>query len=98
MTKAYWVAHVEIDDAEAYEAYRQANALPFARYGARFLVRGGEQQVVEGSAKSRTVVIEFADLETARACYHSPEYQAAKALREPVSRADVMIVAGWDAA
>jgi uncharacterized protein (DUF1330 family) len=98
MTKAYWVAHVEIDDAEAYEAYRQANSLPFARYGARFLVRGGEQQVVEGSAKSRTVVIEFADLETARACYHSPEYQAAKALREPVSRADVMIVAGWDAA
>ncbi|OJY34133.1 MAG: hypothetical protein BGP11_03390 [Rhodobacterales bacterium 65-51] len=98
MTKAYWVAHVEIDDAEAYEAYRQANALPFDRYGARFLVRGGEQQVVEGSAKSRTVVIEFADLETARTCYHSPEYQAAKALREPVSRADVMIVAGWDAA
>ena len=97
MTKAYWVAHVDIDDAEAYDAYRQANALPFAQHGARFLVRGGAQQVVEGTARARTVVLEFPSLEAATACYHSPEYQAAKALREPVSRSDVVIVTGWDA-
>lgn len=59
MTKAYWIAHVTIDDPDAYDAYRRANAAPFAEYGARFLVRGGAQQVVEGHARPRSVVIEF---------------------------------------
>ena len=96
MPKAYWVAHVDVRDPQTYEAYRAANAVPFAKYGARFLVRGGGQQVVEGAARARTVVIEFDSLQTARDCYFSPEYQAAKALRDPVSDADVMIVEGWD--
>lgn len=41
MPKAYWIAHVSIDDPAAYEAYRRANAAAFARFGGRFLVRGG---------------------------------------------------------
>lgn len=96
MTKAYWVAHVDVTDPQAYEAYRAANALPFAKYGARFLVRGGTQHQREGQARARTVVIEFKDLATAIACFESPEYQAAKALRDPVSTADLTIVEGWD--
>jgi uncharacterized protein (DUF1330 family) len=96
MPKAYWIAHVTIDDPTAYEAYRAANAAAFAKYGARFLVRGGPQELVEGEMRPRSVVIEFADLATARACYQSPEYQAALALRQPVSTADVAIVEGWE--
>jgi uncharacterized protein (DUF1330 family) len=95
MTKAYWVAHVDVQDATAYEAYRAANGVAFARYGARFLVRGGAATQVEGTARARTVVIEFPDLQAALACYHSPEYQAAMALRLPVSQADVTIVEGY---
>ncbi|RJL04069.1 DUF1330 domain-containing protein [Paracoccus aestuarii] len=96
MTKAYWIAHVTVDDPATYDAYRRANAEPFARFGARFLVRGGPQQVVEGQARPRSMVIEFPSLQAATDCYHSAEYQAAKALRDPVSAADVMIVEGWD--
>lgn len=96
MTKAYWVGHVQVDDPAAYEAYRRANAAAFRKYGARFLVRGGPQTVVEGDLRARCVVIEFPDLASARACYDSPEYQAAKALREPVSIADLTIVEGWE--
>jgi uncharacterized protein (DUF1330 family) len=95
MTKAYWVAHVDVKDPEGYTAYIRANAAAFAKYGAKFIIRGGPQVQVEGSARSRTVVIEFADLATARACYDSPEYQAAKALRDPVSVADVTIIEGY---
>lgn len=95
MAKGYWVAHVEIRDPLAYEAYRAANAVAFEKYGARFLVRGGPQESREGVTKLRTVVIEFDSLETARACYDSPEYQAAKALRDPVSSGDLVIVEGW---
>ncbi len=96
MSKGYWVAHVEVTDPQAYEAYRRANAVAFAKYGARFLVRGGAQQVAEGQARARTVVIEFDTLELAQACYASPEYQAALALRRPASEGDLVIVAGWE--
>jgi len=96
MTKGYWVAQVDVHDPGAYAAYRQANAAAFAKYGARFLVRGGAGVVREGAARSRVVVIEFDSLATAMACYDSPEYQVAKALRDPVSVADLVIVEGWD--
>ena len=96
MPKGYWVAHVTVDDPAAYDKYRAANAEAFAKYGARFLVRGGPQEVREGAMRARTVVIEFADLATAVACYDSPEYQAAKALRDPVSTGDLAIVEGYD--
>ena len=93
--KGYWVGHVTVDDPQAYQAYRTANAAAFAKYGARVLVRGGEMEVVEGDLRSRTIVIEFPSLAAARACYLSPEYQHALALRTPVSEADICIVEGW---
>lgn len=96
MPKGYWIGHVTVDDPDAYEAYRQANGVAFAKYGARFLVRGGAQKVVEGQMRERCVVIEFPSIEAAQACYDSPEYAAARALREPCSLADVAIVEGWD--
>lgn len=95
MVKGYWVAHGDVHDAVAYELYRQANGAAFAKYGARFLVRGAPQTQVEGQSRARTVVIEFPSLQAALDCYHSPEYQAAKALREPVSTVDLVILEGW---
>lgn len=96
MTKGYWVAHVQVDDPEIYEEYKRANAAPFAEFGARFIVRGGEQQVREGEARGRTVVIEFPTYEAALACFDSPAYQQAKAIRDPISSADMVIVKGYD--
>jgi uncharacterized protein (DUF1330 family) len=96
MAKGFWVAHVDVDDMETYKKYIAANAAPFADYGARFLVRGGEQQVREGSARKRTVVIEFDSYEDALACYESPAYQKAKDIRDPVSTGDLVIVQGYD--
>jgi uncharacterized protein (DUF1330 family) len=95
MQKAYWIGHVSVNDPAAYEAYRAANAVAFAKYGGRFLVRGGVQDVVEGQMRPRSVVIEFPNMAQARACYVSPEYQAAMALRLPVSLVDLCIVEGW---
>ena len=50
----------------------------FSKYGAKFLARGGASEVLEGQEFERHVVIEFPDMETARECYFSPEYQLAK--------------------
>ncbi|MFP3382626.1 MULTISPECIES: DUF1330 domain-containing protein [Tritonibacter] len=96
MTKGYWVAHVDIDDMERYKEYVAANAIPFADYGARFLVRGGPKEVREGQMRSRTVVIEFKDFATAKACYDSVAYQDAKSLRDPVSTGDMEIIEGYN--
>jgi uncharacterized protein (DUF1330 family) len=96
MAKGYWIGRVDVDDLDGYAKYVEANAGPFAEFGARFIIRGGPFDTVEGEARSRNVVIEFPSLEAARACYHSEGYQAAKALRTPVSRADIIIIEGYD--
>src|SRR5271170_5850833 len=96
MAKGYWIAHVDVSDPEAYKAYVRANAAPFAKFGARFLVRGGESVTPEGAARARCVVLEFKDYATARACYESEEYRQAMALRAEASRADLIIVEGYD--
>ena len=96
MAKAYWIAQVEVSDPDAYKAYVAANATAFAKYGARFLVRAGRHLVAEGTSKSRQVVIEFKDYDTALACYRSPEYQAAMKLRETASTGDLVIAEGYD--
>lgn len=96
MAKGYWVAHIDVADAEVYDQYRAANAAPFKEYGARFIVRGGHQEVQEGSVRKRTVVIEFDSFQDAVACYNSEGYQAAKAIRDPVSTGELVIVEGYD--
>ncbi|MFN3972211.1 MAG: DUF1330 domain-containing protein [Gemmobacter sp.] len=96
MPKGYWVAQVDVTDPVAYEEYRQANAAPFARHGARFLVRGGAATVAEGQARARIVVLEFPTIEAAHACWDDPDYQAARALRRDAGLADVVIVEGCD--
>ncbi len=96
MPKAYWIARVDVHDAEAYRQYVAANAVAFAKYGARFLVRGGAFDTMEGSSRQRNVVLEFPSLQAAQDCYRSPEYQAALQLRLPVATGDLVIVEGYD--
>ncbi len=92
--KAYWIAHVTVTDPAAYTGYQALAPAAFAAHGARFLARGGAHEVLEGPALDRHVVIEFPSLAAARACYHSPEYQAAKARRDGAAMAHVVIVEG----
>ncbi|MCS7267931.1 MAG: DUF1330 domain-containing protein [Geminicoccaceae bacterium] len=96
MAKGYWVAFLDVLDPEGYEAYRRANAAAFAKYGARFLVRGGRFDAPEGRPRARVVVIEFPSFEAARACYHSPDYAAARAAREGKAIVDLAIVEGYE--
>ena len=97
MAKGYWIGHVDVHDLEAYKNYVAANGAAFRKYGGRFLVRGGAFEAVEGKLRSRNVVIEFPSYDAALACYKSPEYQQAMALRTaPVSEADLIIIEGYE--
>lgn len=96
MPKGYWIVRVDIDDTEAYKKYIAANGPIFARYGASFLVRAGAMTSVEGQARERNAVIEFPSYDAALSCWRSPEYQEVMKLRTPVSRADLVIIEGYD--
>jgi uncharacterized protein (DUF1330 family) len=81
---------------DGYKEYIAQNGPVFAKYGAQFLVRGGPHEVKEGSSRSRNVVLEFKDYETALACYNSPEYARLVAIRSPHSQGDLVIIEGYD--
>lgn len=72
MAKAYWIAHVEVNNEEDYKAYAVANPAIFKKFGAKFVARSGKYESLEGNSRSRNVVIEFPDYATAVACYKSP--------------------------
>jgi uncharacterized protein (DUF1330 family) len=93
--KGYWIGHVNVTNLDRYKDYIAANAAPFQKYGARFLVRGGEPLVATGQLRARRhVVIEFDSLAIAKACYDCPEYQAAAKIRDEASTADFVIIEG----
>lgn len=96
MPKAYWIAHVDVRDPDRYKDYVATAKPAFERYGARFLARGGAYEAMEGTGRGRNVVIEFPSFEAAKDCYNSPEYQEAKAIRQSVAEADMVIVEGQD--
>jgi uncharacterized protein (DUF1330 family) len=96
MAKGYWIFQTTITDPETYREYVARDGAAFAKYGARFLVRGGAFQAVEGTTRQRHVVIEFESYETAQACYASAEYQDASSFRRAAAVTDLVIVKGID--
>ena len=96
MPKGYWIANNIVHDPETYERYKAANGPVFARYNARFVVRGGQQKGVEGEVFPRTVLIEFPSYEAALAAYNDPEYQEVADIRRRCAESTIIIVEGYD--
>lgn len=93
---AYLLADTLLDDPDTYEQYKvQAKPL-IESYGGRYLVRGGPISLCESELwkPTRLVLVEFADAETARRCYNSPEYQAILPISARSARRTVLIVEG----
>ncbi|EIE48743.1 hypothetical protein AL036_19220 [Salipiger aestuarii] len=91
---AYIIARIDVTDPEDYAAYARQTVALAESFGGRFLVKGGAQTVVEGDASARQVVVEFPDVETARAWYDSPGYQAILPIALRASKRDLVIVEG----
>jgi uncharacterized protein (DUF1330 family) len=86
----------DVSDPEGYKDYIAANGKALAKYGARFLARGGKVEPKEGQPKSRVIVLEFPSYAAALDCYHSLEYAAAKKLRQGKSVWDMAITEGYE--
>ncbi len=95
MPAAYVIFDVNINDPQQYGEYRQLAAPTVAQYSGRYIVRGGEACNLEGEwDPKRIVVLQFDALEQARTWYESPEYRAARAIRERCASANAIIVEG----
>jgi uncharacterized protein (DUF1330 family) len=82
-------------DAEALAEYRRRNTDAVARHGGRFIVRGGEIELLEGEWDTRRIiVIEFPDMAAARGWYESEDYAPLRTLRQSASDTNLILVEG----
>ncbi len=92
---AYIIANIQVSDPAAYEPYRALAAAAIARYGGRYLSRGGASETLEGGFQpSRLIILEFDSMERAREFYGSPEYQAAIPIRQAASTGWIVLTEG----
>ena len=95
MPKAYVIVDMNVTDPERYEGYRALAGPSVEAGGGRFIVRGGATEVLEGDrVPNRIIVIEFPDMDAARAWYDSPRYAEARAARDGAATASFIAVEG----
>ena len=92
---AYVIGEVDVMDPAAYEDYRKQVGAVLAKYGGRFLARGGKVEALEGGwSPKRLVLLEFASMEQALKWYRSPDYAPLIKLRQKASRGRLVLVEG----
>jgi uncharacterized protein (DUF1330 family) len=92
---AYMIAQVDVTDAAEFKKYADLAGAVTAKYGGKYLARGGETEALENyEVGNRVVIIEFPDRAAARAWYESDEYQSAKKFRENAAVGKFLIVEG----
>lgn len=97
MAKGYVLCDITVRDAAGYEDYKRLSEAAIAQYGGRYLVRGGEVDALEGDPPTgRVVVLEFDSPAAARQWYDSPEYAAARRIRERTATGSLALVTGVD--
>lgn len=92
---AYILVDILVRDAERYEEYKKLAAPSVAKYGGRYLVRGGRAERLEGEREPhRVVVLEFEDFARARAWWESAEYAPAKEIRQGIATSEMILADG----
>ena len=94
MPYGYVIANIDVTNPEQMAEYRRWSTETAAAYGGEFIVRGGQQQVLEGAAYERTVIIRFPSYAAARAFYDSAEYRKARQAREGAGVFNMICVEG----
>ena len=91
----YAVVNVQITDPDRYTEYREQAPATIARYGGKYLARGGKVEVLEGDWNpQRLVILEFESMEHFNEWYNSPEYAPLKQLRSEATITEFALVEG----
>jgi uncharacterized protein (DUF1330 family) len=92
---AYVISEVDVRDPEGFETYRSMAAPTIARYGGRYLVRGGQAALAEGSPEpNNIIVVEFPTMQRLLEWYASPEYAEALKVRRTALDRRLIFVEG----
>ena len=92
---AYLIAEIEITNPEGYAEYTRAVPATVAKYGGKFLVRGGKAHPLEGDwPERRRVIIEFPSIEKGKEWWNSPEYEKPMAMRRANSKGRLIFLEG----
>jgi len=94
MPKGYIIAHIKVTDPDAYPEYVRRDTPILERMGARFMVRGGRNEVLEGTSGDRHVVMEFPSYDAALAAYNDPDYQDVAEIRRRSAESVIIVVEG----
>jgi uncharacterized protein (DUF1330 family) len=94
MPRGFVIARAIVTNATQWAVYAAAAGEAMKKYGGTPIARGGRCEIAEGEGRARNVIIEFASFDAARAYAHSPEYAAARKLREGAGTIDIVIVEG----
>ncbi len=92
---AYIIVEVIIQNQKEYEGYKKLVPATLKQYGGKFIVRGGKTATLEGNwSPERIVVIEFDNMEKAKAWWGSEEYSKAKKIRYKNAESKMILVEG----
>ena len=91
---AYMVARLDVSNLEEFVKYASQTVEMAAKYGGRYLAKGGAHEYIEGDGPSRIVIVEFDTMDAARRWFGSEEYQAIAPIRRANATGDIVLVEG----
>jgi len=92
---AYVIADIDVQDAARFEEYKKLSGPSSAPFGAKYIVRGGKVESLEGAwIPKRFVVIEFPSMEKAMEWWNSENYAGAKTIRRSCAKSNFIVVEG----
>ncbi|MEO8209946.1 MAG: DUF1330 domain-containing protein [bacterium] len=94
---AYIIVEIKIHNHEEYENYKKLTPATLKAYDGKFIVRGGESEILEGDwTPGRIVILEFSDMQQAKKWWSSEEYAPAKKIRQNCSYTKMILVEGFE--
>ena len=92
---AYVIVDIDVIDPEGYKEYAKLAPATVTLYGGRYLARGGPNETLEGDWHAkRLVILEFENVDKAKAWLNSPEYAPARQLRHRYAKSNMVVVDG----
>lgn len=92
---AYIIVEIEVTDPVGYEEYKRQAAATVEQYSGKYIVRGGACETLEGDWKpKRIVVLQFNNMEGAKAWLNSSEYVEPRKQRHRTAKTRMILVEG----
>jgi uncharacterized protein (DUF1330 family) len=96
MKKGYVLLQINVNDPEVFKKYPELSEKIISKFGGKYLFRGGEYEVLEGSWDfKRNVLLEFENISKAQEWYNSSEYQEALKIRSNSATSNLIIIEGY---